>query len=42
MYKIDEYCTSKMCNKCGEEMVYPCKIKHRNGKTYKSNGYRVD
>ena len=38
MYNIDEYCTSKMCYKCGEEMVYPSKIKHRNGKTYKSNG----
>ena len=38
MYNIDEYSTSKMCFKCSEEMTNPRKIRHRNGKTYKSNG----
>ena len=38
MYNIDEYCTSKMYYKCSKEMVYQRKIKHRNGKTCKSNG----
>ena len=27
-----------MCYKCGKEMVYPRKIRHRNGIMYKSNG----